>query len=109
MTLPRRTLLTTSLGAALALILTQHAGAQDMDPTSQASFDTVMAFMGAMGSGDMDAMADVWAEVHQVACLHPGAAPIFGRDEVLASWQTPKSRRSKTALSIGLSNATRST
>lgn len=28
-----------------------------MDEQTQASFDTVMAFMGAMGSGDMDAMA----------------------------------------------------
>lgn len=27
-----------------------------MDDTSQASFDTDMAFMGTMGSGDMDAM-----------------------------------------------------
>ena len=28
-----------------------------MDAQSQASLDTVMAFMGAMGSGDMDAMS----------------------------------------------------
>lgn len=33
-----------------------------MDETSQASFDTVMAFMGAMGSGDMDAMGALMAE-----------------------------------------------
>jgi hypothetical protein len=45
--------MTTSLGASLAIILGSRAGAQDMDDTTQGSFDTVMAFMGAMGSGDM--------------------------------------------------------
>jgi ketosteroid isomerase-like protein len=57
----RRTLLTTSLGASLAIILGQHAGAQEMDETTQASFDTVMAFMGAMGSGDMETMGKLMA------------------------------------------------
>ena len=33
-----------------------------MDATSQASFDTVMAFMGAMGSGDMEAMDKLMAD-----------------------------------------------
>lgn len=33
-----------------------------MDDTSQASFDTVMAFMGAMGGGDMDAMSALMAD-----------------------------------------------
>lgn len=33
-----------------------------MDDQSQASFDTVMAFMGAMGSGDMQAMSDLMAD-----------------------------------------------
>ena len=33
-----------------------------MDEISQASFDTVMAFMGAMGSGDMDKMASLMAD-----------------------------------------------
>ncbi|WP_422074287.1 nuclear transport factor 2 family protein [Sulfitobacter geojensis] len=58
----RRTLLTTSLGASLAIILGTQAGAQDMDEQSQASFDTVMAFMGAMGAGDMDAMGALMAD-----------------------------------------------
>jgi ketosteroid isomerase-like protein len=42
--------------------LANAAGAQEMDETTQASFDTVMAFMGAMGSGDMDAMSALMAE-----------------------------------------------
>lgn len=33
-----------------------------MDETSQASFDTVMAFMTAMGSGDMDTMGSLMAD-----------------------------------------------
>ncbi|MCY4180384.1 MAG: nuclear transport factor 2 family protein [Litoreibacter sp.] len=58
----RRTLLKTSLGAALAIILGTHAGAQTMDATTQASFDTVMAFMGAMGGGDMEKMSELMAD-----------------------------------------------
>ena len=58
----RRTLLTSSMAASLALVLAQTAGAQEMDPVSQASFDTVMAFMGAMGSGDADAMSALMAD-----------------------------------------------
>lgn len=58
----RRTILKTSLGAALALIVANTVGAQEMDETTQASFDTVMAFMGAMGGGDMDAMAALMAD-----------------------------------------------
>ncbi|MFK7753193.1 MAG: nuclear transport factor 2 family protein [Sedimentitalea sp.] len=57
----RRTLLTTTLAGALALILTQELRAQDMDDTSQASFDTVMAFMGAMSKGQ-EAMSPLMAD-----------------------------------------------
>ena len=52
----RRSLIKTSIGTALALILAQQVGAQEMDETSQASFDTVMAFMAAMNKGP-DAMS----------------------------------------------------
>ncbi|MEM9230332.1 MAG: nuclear transport factor 2 family protein [Pseudomonadota bacterium] len=58
----RRTFMTTTLAGALAAILAQHAGAQEMDATSQASFDTVMAFMGAMGGGDMAKMDELMAD-----------------------------------------------
>ena len=58
----RRTLIKTTLGAALAMSLASQASAQAMDATSQASFDTVMAFMGAMGSGDMEAMSALMAD-----------------------------------------------
>ncbi|MEO1680752.1 MAG: nuclear transport factor 2 family protein [Pseudomonadota bacterium] len=57
----RRLLLQTSVASALAIILAQKVGAQDMDETSQASFDTVMAFMAAMGEGP-DAMSPLMAD-----------------------------------------------
>ncbi|MEO0343169.1 MAG: nuclear transport factor 2 family protein [Pseudomonadota bacterium] len=58
----RRTAMTTTIGAALAMILANKAGAQNMDEASQKSFDTVMAFMGAMGGGDMEAMSTLMAD-----------------------------------------------
>lgn len=44
------------------------------------------AFYDAFDTGDMRAMASLWAERHEVACVHPGAAPLFGRQAVLRSW-----------------------
>ena len=58
----RRNVLKTSVGTALALILSKHAGAQQMDESSQASLDTVMAFIGAMGSGDTEKMSQFMAD-----------------------------------------------
>ncbi|MEM9130200.1 MAG: nuclear transport factor 2 family protein, partial [Pseudomonadota bacterium] len=48
--------------AAIALAFGNHASAPEMDATSQATFDTVMAFMGAMGKGDTDTMAGFMAD-----------------------------------------------
>ncbi|MEM6466139.1 MAG: hypothetical protein AAF679_06505 [Pseudomonadota bacterium] len=58
----RRAVLTTTLGAALALALGRSADAQTMDAATQASFDTVMEFMGAMGSGDQAKVAALMAD-----------------------------------------------
>ncbi|MGQ7843529.1 nuclear transport factor 2 family protein [Granulosicoccus sp. 3-233] len=58
----RRTLLASSLGGSLALLLSGFASAQDMDDTSRQSLDTVMAFMEAMGGGDMDKMSALMAD-----------------------------------------------
>ncbi|MEL6647448.1 MAG: nuclear transport factor 2 family protein [Pseudomonadota bacterium] len=57
----RRTLLTFAALAPAATLAT-GAAAQTMDAGSQASLDTVMAFMGAMGSGDMDQMSALMAD-----------------------------------------------
>lgn len=45
------------------------------------------AFYRAFASLDFDLMADVWARETEVRCLHPGAHPLLGRDQVLASWR----------------------
>ena len=44
------------------------------------------AFYDAFDTADLDAMSAIWASEHAVACLHPGAPPIFGREAVLRSW-----------------------
>ena len=58
----RRTVVQLVLGTALAGILESQARAQAMDSRSKASFDTVMAFMGAMGNGDMEKMSSLMAD-----------------------------------------------
>lgn len=83
----RRDILKTSIGGALALILARQVQAADMDPESQATFDTVMSFMGAMGKGDMDTlislMADdmVWHNEGDKSL--PWIGPWSGKEEVL--------------------------
>lgn len=58
----RRQLLTVSAAAATGLALSAPASAQTADDETQASFDTVMAFMGAMGGGDMETMGTLMAD-----------------------------------------------
>ena len=60
----RRTVLKTAVGAILALNLGKLAiaGEKEMDDKSKASLDTAMAFMGAMGKGDMDTVGELMAK-----------------------------------------------
>jgi len=58
----RRNIFKTLLGSALALSMSVNAHAADMDADSKASFDVVMAFMGAVGSGDMEAAISLMAD-----------------------------------------------
>jgi ketosteroid isomerase-like protein len=82
----RRTVLKSTIGAALALMLANPAGAQDMDDTSQATHDIVMAFMGAMGSGDMEAidalMADDMVWHNEGDASLPWIGPWQGKEEI---------------------------
>ena len=57
-----KTLLTTLAAAAFLFVGATHGMAQTMDAKSQATFDTVMSFMGAMGKGDMDTMNSLMAD-----------------------------------------------
>tara|TARA_R110002073_G_C9226008_1_gene560302 strand:+ start:74 stop:484 length:411 start_codon:yes stop_codon:yes gene_type:complete len=45
------------------------------------------SFYDAFDMGDLKAMAALWSEEYPVACIHPGAGPIIGREEVLSSWR----------------------
>lgn len=58
----RRQVLAASTMAAAGMAVLSPAAAQSMDEESQATFDTVMAFMGAVGGGDMDTMAELMAD-----------------------------------------------
>jgi ketosteroid isomerase-like protein len=44
------------------------------------------AFYQAFADRDLKAMEDIWASDAPVSCIHPGWAPLFGRDEVMRSW-----------------------
>ncbi len=43
-------------------------------------------FYAAFEAGDLDAMSRLWAEDDGVVCVHPGAAPLRGHQEVMRSW-----------------------
>ena len=58
----RRQALKVSIAAATGATLATIASAQSNDDESQASLDTVMALMGAMGRGDMAKMDDLMAD-----------------------------------------------
>ena len=45
------------------------------------------AFYLAFEKRDVAAMEELWARGPDVACVHPGWAPLFGRAAVLASWE----------------------
>ncbi len=44
------------------------------------------AFYNAFTSGDVAAMSNAWAQSQPIVCLHPGARPIFNREEMMESW-----------------------
>jgi hypothetical protein len=45
------------------------------------------AFYLAFANHDLAAMNDIWAKETPVTCIHPGWAPLAGRDTVMESWQ----------------------
>lgn len=62
------------------------------------------AFYLAFQNRDLEAMDAIWAEATPVTCIHPGWAPIEGRDEVMASWEAILT--APTAPNIDCENAT---
>ncbi|UYO74897.1 nuclear transport factor 2 family protein [Halomonas qinghailakensis] len=57
----RRAFLTIAVAGTAAAALSTSLSAKDRDDKDKASFDTVMAFMGAMGGGDMDTLDELMA------------------------------------------------
>ena len=58
-----------------------------MDPIERAVLDVNRAFYEAFLARDVVAMERIWALIAPVACMHPGLAPILGRDEVIRSFR----------------------
>ena len=58
----QKTLLTILAAMAFMFVGNTSGVAQTMDAKSQATFDTVMSFMGAMGKGDMETMNRLMAD-----------------------------------------------
>ncbi len=46
------------------------------------------AFYLAFESKDVEAMAHLWSEDHDVVCLHPGWPALIGRERVMESWRS---------------------
>ena len=83
----RRQILAGSVAAASGFAIAPSAKASTMDAESQASFDLVMKFIGAMGSGDMTTLTElmdenmVWANEGDKAM--PWIGPWQGKEEIL--------------------------
>ena len=45
------------------------------------------AFYAAFAGGDLPALDELWARDCDVAVLHPGWPPVFGRDGIMESWR----------------------
>lgn len=84
----RRTLVKTFFAAIFAVSMNANVQASEMDATSQASFDTVMAFMGAVGTGDMETvnalMANDMVWHNEGDSAMPWIGPWNGKAEILA-------------------------
>lgn len=84
----RRTIGKIIFAAVMAVSMNAKTQASEMDATSQASFDTVMAFMGAVGTGDMETvnalMADDMVWQNEGDSAMPWIGPWNGKEEILA-------------------------
>jgi ketosteroid isomerase-like protein len=63
-----------------------------MDPKQRALAEAAVlranqSFYEAFARGDFAGMDELWARLAPVACLHPGAPLISGRNAVLDSWR----------------------
>ena len=59
-----------------------------MPADEEAILEANDAFYRAFDQRDLEALAAVWASHAPVACIHPGWAPLQGRESVIASWKS---------------------
>jgi ketosteroid isomerase-like protein len=62
------------------------------------------SFYRAFSEGDAAAMLELWARSAPVACIHPGAPVLVGREAVLQSWR--QILRAEQAFSLRCDSAT---
>jgi ketosteroid isomerase-like protein len=56
-------------------------------PLEEAVLAANRAFYNAFQERDTRAMEHLWALEHPASCVHPGWAPLMGRQNVMASWR----------------------
>ena len=71
----------------------------------QAVLQANQAFYTAFATRDMAAMEQIWAHEATVCCIHPGWAPLVGREAVIESWATILSDPGAPEISCGDANA----
>ena len=54
----------------------------------QAVLQANEAFYQAFANRDLAGMERLWSLASPVVCIHPGWAPLFGREMVMASWRS---------------------
>ena len=47
-----------------------------------------LVFYKAFALRNMRAMENIWAKEARPTCIHPGGAPLVGRNQVIKSWRT---------------------
>ena len=57
------------------------------NPLEDAVLAANRAFYDAFNKRDTYAMEHLWALEHRASCIHPGWAPLFGRQTIMASWR----------------------
>jgi ketosteroid isomerase-like protein len=56
-------------------------------PVEEAVLAANHAFYNAFRERDTSAMEHLWAVEHLSSCIHPGWAPLLGRQTIMASWR----------------------
>jgi ketosteroid isomerase-like protein len=57
------------------------------NPPEDAVLAANRSFYTAFNDRDAQAMEHLWALEHRASCIHPGWAPLFGRQTIIASWR----------------------